>query len=106
MPTELQLLPPDKERDKDLEILKTHLESLLLLTTTREGREILKEKQIYPIVRECHAHIEDEGVRETCDRFVQVVKRDEEGEGKDTEGEARIQELPNEDDEDQIVDVF
>lgn len=106
MPTDVQLLPPDKKRDRDLEILKTHLESLLLLTTTREGRDIMKKKQVYAIVRECHAYVEDESVRDACNRFVQVVKRDEECEGENRGARTRIEELPDEDDEDRIVDVF
>jgi hypothetical protein len=83
MPEECQLLPPDKEREGDVEILKTHLETLLLLTTTREGREVLRDKKVYPVVRECHLRVEDEGVRDTCDRFVQVVMRDEPKERKE-----------------------
>ena len=36
---EVQLLPPDKERESDVEIVKTHLETMLLLTMRREGRD-------------------------------------------------------------------
>lgn len=97
---DLQLLPPDKERDADCEILKTHLESLLLLTTTREGRDKMREIKVYPIVRECHAHVDDEGVREACDRVVQILMRKEEGEEDD--GPSRLQEV---DEEDEIVDI-
>ncbi|PWY64529.1 DNA-binding protein HGH1 [Aspergillus heteromorphus CBS 117.55] len=77
---DLQLLPPDKQRDSDTSIIVTHLETLLLLTTTREGRDKLRDVKLYPIVRECHLHVEDEEVRESCDRLVQVLMRDEEGE--------------------------
>jgi hypothetical protein len=80
---ELQLLEPDKEREKDVEIMKTHLETLLLLSTTKESRDVLRKVQVYPIVRECHMHVEDEGVREACDRVVQIVMRKEEGEEED-----------------------
>ena len=96
---DLQLLPPDKQRESDNEILKTHLESLLLLTTTREGRDMMRRVKVYPIVRECHAHVDDEGVKEACDRVVQMVMRDEEGEGK---GVPRVEEI---EEEDEIVDV-
>ncbi|KIW32219.1 uncharacterized protein PV07_03779 [Cladophialophora immunda] len=75
---DLQLLPPDKARDSDNDILVTHLETLLLLTTTREGREKLRKVQVYPLIRETHMHVKDEGVREACDRLVQVLMRDEE----------------------------
>ena len=102
---DLQLLPPDKEREKDHEILKTHLETLLLLTTTREGRDWMRNKQVYPIIRETHAHVEDEEVREACDRVVQVIMRKEEGEEEEEDNAPRVQELPHDDEEDQLVDV-
>jgi hypothetical protein len=81
---DLQLLPPDKERESDNEILVTHLESLTLLTTTREGRERLRDVQVYPIIRECHAHVKDEAVGEAIERLVNVLMRDEEGENVQT----------------------
>ncbi|KAF2473407.1 DNA-binding protein-like protein HGH1 [Lindgomyces ingoldianus] len=108
---ELQLLEPDKEREKDAEIMKTHLETLLLLSTTKEGREVLRKVKVYPIVRECHLHVEDESVREACDRLVQVIMRKEEGEEDDVPngsgGGGRLVELKEgEDDEDErIIDI-
>ena len=101
---ECQLLPPDKERDKQNDILITHLESLLLLTTEKESRNRLREVKVYPIVRELHLQVEDEGVREGCDRLVQVLMRDEEGEGKDG-AHPRVQEI-EEDEDEQIVDIL
>jgi hypothetical protein len=100
---ELQLLPPDKEREKDVEILKTHLDSLLLLSTTREAREVMRKLQVYPIIRECHAAVEDESVREACDRFVQVLMRDEAPDG-DIDTGART-EAVEEDEDYQVLDV-
>ncbi|TVY12489.1 Protein HGH1-like, partial [Lachnellula arida] len=78
---ELQLLPVDKRRDADHGVLRTHVETLTLLATTRGGRERLREVRVYPVIRETHLRVEDEGVREACDRLVQVLMRDEEGEG-------------------------
>lgn len=78
---DLQLLPSDKKREPDHEILKTHLETLLLLTTQLEGRETLRKIKVYPVVRELHISVEDEDVRESVDRLVQVIMRDEAGEG-------------------------
>ncbi|KAF2271781.1 DNA-binding protein-like protein HGH1 [Westerdykella ornata] len=115
---ECQLLEPDKERERDVEIMKTHLETLLLLSTTREGREVLRRVKVYPIIRECHLQVEDEGVREACDRLVQVLMRKEEGEedgdeGQDggaSKGAGRLVELKqdgeeDEDEEERIVDI-
>jgi hypothetical protein len=79
---DLQLLPPDKNRDSDPGIIRTHVETLMLLTTTREGRDTLRAIKVYPIIRETHLHVENEDVREVCERLVQVLMRDEEGEEK------------------------
>jgi hypothetical protein len=79
---DLQLLPPDKSRDSDPGIIQTHVETLMLLTTTREGRDTLRAIKVYPIIRETHLYVENEDVREVCERLVQVLMRDEEGEEK------------------------
>ncbi|KAK4993604.1 Protein hgh1 [Elasticomyces elasticus] len=103
---DLQLLPPDKERERDAEIVKTHLETLLLLTTTRGGRDHLREVKVYPIVRELHLHFGDEEVGEGCDRLVQVIMRDEEGEERQAEsGAPKIEEVESDEDE-KIVDIL
>ncbi|RFU34046.1 hypothetical protein B7463_g2317, partial [Scytalidium lignicola] len=83
---DLQLLPPDKMRDSEPNIIQTHVESLMLLTTTREGRDMLREVKVYPIIRETHLQVEDEGVREACERLVQVLMRDEDGDEKVDQG--------------------
>jgi hypothetical protein len=77
---DLQLLPPDKVRDPDPAILTTHLETLLLLTATREARDLMRKVGVYPVVRECHAAVENEDVRDAAERVVQVLMRKEEGE--------------------------
>lgn len=82
---DLQLLPPDKKREPDHQIIVAHLESLLLLTTTREARDKMRQVQVYPIIRECHLYVENEEVREACDRLVQVLMRCEEGEEDEAE---------------------
>ena len=79
---DLQLLPPDKQREADPRIIETHIETLMLLSTTREGRELMRGVGVYPVVRETHLRVEDEAVREACERLVQVLMRDEEGEEK------------------------
>ncbi|KAH0543713.1 hypothetical protein FGG08_002029 [Glutinoglossum americanum] len=100
-PPSLQLLAPDKSRDKDPTIITTHLETLLILTTTRHGREIMRGCGVYPLIRECHLHIEDDDVRDGAERLVQVLMRDEEN----GEGGGFVKEL-EEDEDDKIVDVF
>lgn len=101
---DLQLLPPDKQRDGDNSIITTHLETLLLLTTTREGRDKMREIKVYPIIRECHLHVDDEGVRETCDRLVQVLMRGEEGE--ENPDLAQIEAAQKQDEDEKVVELF
>ncbi|KAH6671824.1 DNA-binding protein-like protein HGH1 [Halenospora varia] len=79
---DLQLLPPDKQRDPDPTVIQTHVETLMLLTQTREGRDRMREIKVYPIIRETHLRVEHDELREVCERFVQVLMRDEEGEEK------------------------
>lgn len=90
---ELQLLPPDKKRDSDVNIVQTHVETLLLLTSTRFGRELMRKIKVYPIIRETHLHVENEEVQEACDRLVQMLMADEE----DAAEQPRVEELVDED---------
>ncbi|KAI5917733.1 hypothetical protein F4810DRAFT_704709 [Camillea tinctor] len=104
---DLQLLPPDKQRDPDPNIIQTHIETLLLLATTREIRDYMREIKVYPIIRETHSRVNNEGVQDACERLVQLLMRDE-AESKET---ARVEELgeakvaDEDDDDDQIVEV-
>jgi hypothetical protein len=102
MPEELQLLPPDKTREVENDIQIIHLETLLLLTTTREGRDFMREKNVYAVMRELHLHTDSPDVQEACDRVVQIIARDEEGEGEDAPQPPKVQEI---DDEDELVEV-
>ena len=95
---DLQFLPPDKERESDDEIIKTHLESLLILTTTKEGRETLREAGTYPVIRELHMRNENEEVGDAVDRIVQVIMADE----PDAENPKNV--IPEQEDEDEDED--
>ncbi|KAI1399123.1 DUF383-domain-containing protein [Hypoxylon fuscum] len=99
---DLQLLPPDKQRDTDPFIIQTHVETLLLLSSTREGRNQMRDVNVYPIVRETHLRVRNEGVQDACERLVQVLMRDE----ADPEKVDRIEEVgQGEDDDNQIIEV-
>ena len=101
---DLQLLPPDKQREPDSTIVQTHVETLTILTTSREGRDYMREVKVYPIIRETHARVDDDGVKEACERLVNVLMRDEEGEEKSgVDDKNRVTEIKDEDDE--IVEV-
>ena len=81
---DLQLLPPDKKRDSDIDIIVTHIETLLLLCTTREGRDKMRAVKVYPLIRECDLHLQNDKVGEACNRLVQMLMR---GEAEDAEKE-------------------
>lgn len=110
---DLQLLPPDKQRDSDPNIILTHVETLLLLTTTREGRDRMREVKVYPIVRETHQRVNDEEVQAACERLVQVLMRDEAEPGKEADAQDEGKTLPapqgqveeGDEDDDEIVEV-
>ncbi|KAI1381764.1 DUF383-domain-containing protein [Hypoxylon crocopeplum] len=107
---DLQLLPPDKQRDADPHIVQTHVETLLLLSSTREGRDQMREVKVYPIIRETHLRVDNEGVRDACERLVQVLMRDETDPDKvdrvvEVGQNGRRDEDEDEDDEDRIVEV-
>lgn len=80
LPDELQLLDPSIKREQDDTIITAHLETLLLWTTNREGRDFLRKHGAYYVVRECHLAVDNEDVRAGCDRLVQILMRDEEAE--------------------------
>lgn len=109
---ETQLLDPDKTREPQNDIIVTHLETLLLLTTTPAGRKRLRDVKVYPIVRELHTQVENEDVREGCDRLVQVLMRGEEGEEREDEKGLReaqeggqVGSVKEVDEDEEIVDV-
>ncbi len=84
MPEELQLLEPDKKRETDPFTITIHADALLLLCTTRKGRMYLRDKNVYPIIRQLHLAVEHEDVGECCDKLVNVLMRDEAPEGEET----------------------
>ncbi|KAK4193688.1 protein HGH1 [Podospora australis] len=94
---DLQLLPPDKQRDTDPNIIQTHVETLTILTTTREGRELMRKIKVYPIIKETHLRVDDEGVQEACERIVQVLMRDEAEEGAEN--------VEGDDEDDKVVEL-
>ncbi|KAJ9650620.1 Protein hgh1 [Neophaeococcomyces mojaviensis] len=90
---ELQLLPPDKDREPDDEVVVAYIETLLLLTTTKEGRDVLRRVKVYPVIRELHLKREGDNVREGCERLVDVLMRDEEKQDEVDDGDHKIEEI-------------
>lgn len=119
LPDELQLLPADKERDPIPEIICVHLESILLLCTTKAGREYLRSKSVYPLVRELHKNIGNDDIGELSHRIVNMLMRGEPEnqvieeivaksaeDGEIAEIEEEEEEEESDDDDDAIVEVL
>ncbi|CAH2355706.1 protein Hgh1p [[Candida] railenensis] len=101
LPEELQLLGADKKRDPIQSIICTHLESILLLCTTKKLREYLREKSVYALIKTLHNAYDSEEIVELCDRVVQLLMRDEAPEDADA-----MEEDESDDDDDKIVEVL
>ena len=78
LPTELQLLPDTHKREESNSIICAHLETLLLLTTTFPGRDLMRKSNVYVVIRRLHEEVEDEDVRGLVERLVNVLMREEE----------------------------
>ncbi|MBN3283161.1 HGH1 protein, partial [Polyodon spathula] len=92
LPVDLQYLPEDKRREKDPDIRNMLIETLLLLTSTKAGRQILKKKNVYPIMREFHKWEKEPDVMVSCEKLVQVLIGDEPETGMENLMEVNIPE--------------
>ncbi|XP_041837010.1 protein HGH1 homolog [Melanotaenia boesemani] len=92
LPVDLQYLPEDKKREGDPDIRKMLLETLLLLTATKAGRQTLKDKNVYPIMREFHRWEKDVHATAACEKLVQVLIGDEPEKGMENLMEVEIPE--------------
>ncbi|XP_030230158.1 protein HGH1 homolog [Gadus morhua] len=92
LPVDLQYLPDDKAREQDPDIRKLLLETLLLLTATKPGRQTLKKNNVYPIIRELHRWEKDASVSAACENLVQVLIGDEPEEGMENLLEVEVPE--------------
>lgn len=83
LPLSLQFLPPTKKRESDSVIRLTHIETLLLLCTTRFGRDFLRKNGTYEIIK--HTHMEEtvDKISEHIERLVNLLQGDESHETAD-----------------------
>ncbi|KAJ7991732.1 hypothetical protein DPEC_G00286930 [Dallia pectoralis] len=77
LPVDLQYLPEDKKREEDPDIRKMLIETLILLTATKVGRQILKNKNAYAIMREFHNWETEPHVLAACEKLIQALIGDE-----------------------------
>ncbi|SPO24630.1 uncharacterized protein UTRI_01594_B [Ustilago trichophora] len=77
LPEECQMLPEDKKRERDPALRLMLVESLLLLCTNIYGRQCLRARGAYVVVRSAHLVEPDEKIAEAVLRLVNILKRDE-----------------------------
>ncbi|XP_075562246.1 protein HGH1 homolog [Pelecanus crispus] len=92
LPADLQYLPQDKQREEEPDIRKMLLEAIMLLTATKAGRRIVKEKGTYLILRELHRWEREPEVLAACEKLIQVLIGDEPGPGLENLLEVKVPE--------------
>lgn len=110
LPDELQFLPSTKKRESEFHIIVTYVECLLLLSSTKEIRQYLRDKSVYSIIRLLHLHVTNEEVQESCDRLVQILMRDDAHDIEDPnevlQHKSSIDNDNEDDDEDEIIEII
>ncbi|GAA6023679.1 hypothetical protein JCM11491_005270 [Sporobolomyces phaffii] len=81
LPQELQLLPPEKEREPDAAIRAILVETLVLLATSRANREAMRSRGVYQVIKIAHLAETDPKVTEPMVRLVNLLMGEE---GEDT----------------------
>lgn len=111
LPDECQLMDEEKKRERDPALRLMLIEGLLLLCTTLYGRQCLRGRGTYVVVREAHLDEKDEKVAEAVVRLVNILKRDEsESSLRELEEEIGAEEVEQEtsgndlDDEDLMIE--
>lgn len=77
LPDELQFLEDDKEREPDANLRLFLVEAVLLLTASQMGRDCLRQRKVYPIMRELDKWERDDKVKDIVFRVVNMIMRDE-----------------------------
>lgn len=77
LPEACQMLPEDKRRERDSALRLMLVESLLLLCTNLYGRQCLRARGAYIVVRSAHLAEVEEKIAEAVLRLVNILKRDE-----------------------------
>ena len=75
LPIDLQYLPDTKKRESDPDIRLMLLESLTQLCATKKGREYLRDKNTYVILRELHKWEKENSVLLASENLVNIIIR-------------------------------
>ena len=102
LPEALQFLPPTKKREANAAFRLTHVETLLLLCTTRWGRDHLRTHGVYEVVRALHEQEVNDAVSEHVERLVNLLKR---AEGPETTQDLQVEEIEEDDDDMRIEEI-
>lgn len=106
LPEACQLVDENKPREKDSALRLMLVECLLLLCTSHYGRESLRQRGAYIVVREAHLAEPKEQIAEAIVRLVNLLKRDEsESSMKDAEVDVDVTaEGGDENEEDWVIE--
>lgn len=80
MVLDIQLEYRHSEAEPDATIRCMVMESLIILGHSLYGREKMRSKKIYPILREWHKQEPEETLKELLEKVVELIIRDESGE--------------------------
>lgn len=102
LPDACQLIDEEKRRETDAALRLMLIEGLLLLCTTLYGRQCLRARGVYVVVREAHLNEKDEKVAEAVVRLVNILKRDEsESSVREIEEQIDAEKQENDDEEEE-----
>ncbi|KAG4104570.1 hypothetical protein H8356DRAFT_1639848 [Neocallimastix lanati (nom. inval.)] len=108
LPDELQLLEPTKKRESDSYMRELLIESLILLATTKFGRDYLRNHSVYPIIREMDLQETDDRVHELALKYVNMTMRPEDPNEKEDLSKhteyVKTKHLEEEEEEVEVVD--
>jgi len=94
LPEALQFLPQTKQREPDAVLRLTHVETLLLLCTTRWGRDYLRTHGVYEVIRALHEQETNDAVSEHVERLVNLLQR---AEGPETVLDPQVEDTEEDD---------
>lgn len=100
LPESCQLVPEDKPRERDAALRLMLVECLLLLCTSLYGRECLRSRGAYIVVREAHLAEQKEEITEAIVRLVNLLKREESDATLAGGGDVDVGAEDNQDDDD------
>lgn len=78
LPLDLQYLPADKTREANIDIRKLLLETLFQLCSTRYGRTVIRDSNVYLILREYHKWETDSEALLSLENLIDVLIKTEE----------------------------